>query len=116
MAPIKQSLEQNMAEQAKQNRNSDIAILLYRMDELKGQNAELKSLVEAGFVRQEGRVVALETRVAALEIWRASAAEVLKDVSKNASTGSDNLYKIIFIVLGLLGTAFGVLGSGILTK
>lgn len=90
----------------RKNESPDLTILIYRIDELKEQNAELKGLVEAGFVKQESRVATLETRVNGLEIWRAG--------QDAASKGGSDYMKIILIVLGLLGTALGVIQSDIL--
>lgn len=91
--------------------NSDLSIIMYRLDELVVRLEEQRQLIENSLNKQDSRVTALETRVGAIEIFRASIEERFK---KSDGNNTDNYLKIIFIVLGLLGTALGIVSSGAL--
>lgn len=84
---------------------------------------QLNNLIETtrtGFEDIKRLYAGLDQRVTALELWRAAidAADKIqanqpKEQTKDSSS-TDNLIKIIFIILGLLGTALGLVGSGII--
>lgn len=98
--------------------DSDIRLLLYQLE-------SLTKTTENGFSDIKRMYAELDKRVNILEIWKAGieAADKLKSENAKAanttsqdksSNSTDNLIKIIFIILGLLGTALGLVGSGII--
>ena len=106
---------------------ADLNLINYKL-------TQLMNTTTAGFGELKGYYQDLEKRVNVLEIWKAGeeaadkirAAEAerqdradrdRKDDSQKQHSPlkdqTDNFIKIIFIVLGLLGTALGLVGSGI---
>lgn len=99
---------------------ADLGLIDYKL-------TQLMSTTTAGFGELKTYYQDLEKRVNVLEIWKAGeeaadkirAAEAERqnrDSPKSQSSSkdqTDNFIKIIFIVLGLLGTALGLVGSGL---
>lgn len=96
--------------------DSDIRLLLYRLE-------TLTDTTKSGFAEIKDTFKDHEKRLRYLETWRSDTEADKRAQSrrfanpaggqsgKNDST--DNLIKIIFIILGLLGTALGLIGTGI---
>lgn len=110
-----------------ENQPADLNLINYKLN-------QLMSTTVTGFGELKTYYVDLEKRVNVLEIWKAGedAADKIRaaeserqtraerdrqaDQPKTQSAGkdqTDNFIKIIFIVLGLLGTALGLVGSGL---
>lgn len=103
-----------------ENGPADLNLINYKLN-------QLMSTTVTGFGELKSYYADLEKRVNVLEIWKAGeeaadkirAAEAERQAKSESSKptkndNTDNLIKIIFIVLGLLGTALGLVGTGII--